>query len=78
MVFAQQTQWVFPQETYRVFMLYYLFSFSYDEINYFFFPRESGCQDSQSYLCCQSYPTNLVFVLSATKSNYCQISLQYN
>ena len=43
-----------------------------------YFPQESGCQDSQSYLCCQSYPTNLVFVLLATKSNYCQVSLQYN
>ena len=32
-----------------------------------FFPPESGCQDSPSYLCCQSYPTNLVFVLLATK-----------
>ena len=46
-----------------------------EEINYFYFPQKSGCQGSQSYLCCPRYPTIIVFVFLATKSNYCQVPL---
>ena len=80
MVFAQQTQWVFPQETYRVFMLYYLFSF-FLRIKRFYcltdvktmkektnFPKEDWLSGFSKFsLLSKLSDYNLVFVLLATK-----------